>query len=465
MPTPDCFVAAERARQPVPVLACTRDHLDVLLPGLDDAQRAWVEAQAYRAEPGTQLALPGADGSLALVLAGVADAADPFALAHLPMALPEGDYRLDTGRSLPGLDPAGALIGWGLGAYRFDRYLRSARRPARLVLPDQGAAEAVAMVEASCLVRDLVNTPAEHMGPADLEACARELADTHGGRVRTVEGEALLAENFPAIHVVGRASPRAPRLIELTWGAADAPHVAVVGKGVCFDTGGLDVKPGSGMRNMKKDMGGAAHALGLARLVMDRRLPVRLTVLVAAVDNAIDGNAYRPGDIIATRKGLSVEIDNTDAEGRIVMCDAITYAAEQSPELLLDFATLTGAARIALGPELPALYCNDEALAADYLDAAARSADPLWRMPLWAPYLAYLKSPVADMANSGASRMAGSITAALYLQRFVPAELPWAHSDVFAWSESDRPGHPAGGDAQGLRAAYTLLKARYATAG
>ncbi|TXK59792.1 leucyl aminopeptidase family protein [Alkalisalibacterium limincola] len=465
MPMPDCFAPADARSGALPLHACRRDELERLVAGLGSVQQHWIWSQNFQAEPNTCLVVPGDDGRPALALAGVADASDPFALAHLPLQLPPGDYRLEAVDGVDAPDPLQSLVGWGLGAYRFDRYLTARRPPARLVLPEHDAADVIAQVDASCLVRDLVNTPTEHMGPDELEAAARELAQTHGGEVEVVSGEDLLAHNFPAIHAVGRASHRAPRLIQLRWGKPGDPHVAIIGKGVCFDTGGLDIKPGAGMRNMKKDMGGAAHALGLAQLVMDRQLPIRITVLVPAVENAIAANSYRPGDVIATRAGLSIEIDNTDAEGRIVLCDALTYAAESDPELVLDFATLTGAARIALGPELPALYSNDEALAADYLKAAADSRDPLWRMPLWQPYLNYLKSPIADWANSGASRMAGSITAALYLQRFVPAGLPWAHSDVFAWSEADRPGHPVGGDAQGLRAAYTLLKARYAGAG
>jgi len=275
-----------------------------------------------------------------------------------------------------------------------------------------------------------------------------------------VAGDDLLAQNYPAIHAVGRASHRAPRIIELAWGDAAHPHVAICGKGVCFDTGGLDIKAATGMRNMKKDMGGAAHALALAGLVMARKLPLRITLLVAAVENAIGPNAFRPGEVIATRKGVSVEIDNTDAEGRIVLCDALARAGELKPDLLLDFATLTGAARVALGPDLPALYANDEALAADWLTAGQQVRDPLWRMPLWRPYLRYLTSSVADLANGSATTMAGSVTAALFLERFVAEGQAWGHVDVYAWNDSDRPGKPAGGEAQGLRAAYALLKSR-----
>jgi leucyl aminopeptidase len=297
------------------------------------------------------------------------------------------------------------------------------------------------------------------MGPDQLEQVCCELAERFGAHIDVVSGDDLLLKNFPAIHAVGRASHRAPRLISLRWGDPSHPHIAICGKGVCFDTGGLDLKPADGMRNMKKDMGGAAHAIALAEWIMASGLPLRISLFVPAVENAVGPDAFRPGEVIATRAGLSVEIDNTDAEGRVVLCDALVYAAEQQPALLLDFATLTGAARIALGPDLPAVYANDEALAAAWLDAGTRLRDPLWRMPLWRPYWRYLTSTVADIANAGPSKMAGSITAALYLERFVPAQQKWAHLDVYAWNDSDRPGKPAGGEAQGLRAAYAMLKA------
>jgi leucyl aminopeptidase len=309
-------------------------------------------------------------------------------------------------------------------------------------------------------VRDLVNTPTQDMGPEQLEAQVRALAQAYGADFESIVGDELLARNFPAIHAVGRASHRAPRLLRLDFGDAAHPHLVLVGKGVCFDTGGLDIKPADGMRNMKKDMGGAAHAIALAGLLMASGLPLRLTLLVPAVENAIGPDAYRPGEVIATRKGVSVEIDNTDAEGRIVLCDALALAGELSPALILDFATLTGAARIALGPDLPALFANDDALAGDWLAAGERMRDPLWRMPLWRPYLRYLTSNIADLANAG-SRMAGAVTAALYLERFVPEGTPWAHLDVYAWNDSARPGRPAGGEALGLRAAFEMLRARY----
>ncbi len=356
-------------------------------------------------------------------------------------------------------------LGWGLGAYRYTRYRDAPRAPARLAL--EALDDETSDILAACVrVRDLINTPTQDMGPEQLEQVVRELAQAHGAQFESIVGDELLQRNFPAIHAVGRASHRAPRLIALRWGGQTEesrahPHVAIVGKGVCFDTGGLNIKLADGMRNMKKDMGGAAHAIALVELLMARKLPLRITLLVPAVENAIGPDAFRPGEVVATRKGLNVEIDNTDAEGRVVLGDALAYAGEHEPDLLLDFATLTGAARIALGPDLPALYGNDDALADAWLAAGAQARDPLWRMPLWRPYLRYMTSNVADLANAGPSRMAGSITAALYLERFVPAQSKWAHLDVYAWNDADRPGRPTGGEAQGLRAAYGMLKQRF----
>jgi leucyl aminopeptidase len=420
------------------------------------ALQAWLNAQQFTAAAGSHALLPGSDGLAGAVL-GIGDAHDPFAYAHAPYALPAGDWRLAD--PLDSDATAALQLGWGLGSYRFTRYRDATRAPARLVCDID--ADTAAQLAACIRTRDLINTPTEHMGPDEMEAVARDIAQTHGADIDVLVGDDLLTHNFPAIHAVGRASHRAPRLIVLRWGDAAHPHVAMVGKGVCFDTGGLDIKAAAGMRNMKKDMGGAAHAIALAELIMARRLPVRITLLVPAVENAIGPNAYRPGEVIATRKGMSVEIDNTDAEGRIVLCDALTYAAEQSPQLILDFATLTGAARIALGPDLPVLFSNDDALADDWLAAGIRGFDPLWRMPLHRPYLRYLTSGIADLANSSATTMAGCITAALYLERFVPADLPWAHLDVYSWNDSDRHGRPAGGEAQALRSCYAMLKARF----
>jgi leucyl aminopeptidase len=418
----------------------------------------WLQAHGFDASPGALLVLPATDGSAESAVLGLGDAHDPLSYAGAPFALPRGEWEVRG--ELDDEARKALLLGWGLGSYRFDRYRTPPRPPARLRI-DASDAETADVLAACLRVRDLVNTPADDLGPPQLEDALRELAAQHGAEVDSIVGDDLLAKNFPAIHAVGRASHRAPRLLRLDWGDPAHPKLALVGKGVCFDTGGLDIKSADGMRNMKKDMGGAAHAIALAGLAMARKLPVRLSLFVPAVENAIGPASLRPGDVIATRKGVSVEIDNTDAEGRLVLCDALVAAAEDSPALLLDFATLTGAARVALGPELPAMYSNDETVAADWLSAAARTRDPVWRMPLWRPYLRYLTSNIADIANAGPSKMAGSISAALYLERFVPAAMPWAHLDVYAWNDSDRPGRPAGGEAQGLRAAWAMLKGRF----
>ena len=416
--------------------------------------RGWLATHGFEAAPSSAMVLPADDGSVAGAVIAVADALDPFAYGHGPSMLPARDFELAT--ALSDAERAALQLGWGLGAYRFSRYRVAARAPARLVV-EQFEAD-VADVLAACIrVRDLVNTPTQHMGPDELENTVCEMSERFGARIRVVGGEDLLTENFPAIHAVGRASHRAPRLIRLDWGDAAHPHVAIVGKGVCFDTGGLNIKAGEGMRNMKKDMGGAAHAIALAELVMAQALPLRITLLVPAVENAIGPDALRPGEVIATRSGLSVEIDNTDAEGRLILGDALVHAAEDSPALILDFATLTGAARIALGPDLPALYANDEALATRVLELGIAQRDVMWRMPLWRPYARYFTSTIADIANSGPSRMGGSITAALYLERFVPPGQKWLHVDVYSWNDADRPGRPAGGEAQSLRAMYALL--------
>jgi leucyl aminopeptidase len=425
------------------------------------AVAAWVDAQGFDGSTATALVVPNADGSITAAVLGVGDLLDPASYGHAPFALPARAWRVVG--DIDAVALAALQLGWGLGSYRFSRYKQPTREPASLVI-DGEAGDLLDQVTACIRVRDLVNTPTEHMGPDQLEQVCCEIAERFGAKIEVVSGDDLLTRNFPAIHAVGRGSHRAPRLIALSWNGGEEgrvhPHIALVGKGVCFDTGGLDLKPADGMRNMKKDMGGAAHAIALAELIMARQLPLRITLLVPAVENAIGPNSYRPGEVIATRAGVSVEIDNTDAEGRVVLCDALAYAAEQNPDLLLDFATLTGAARIALGPDLPALYANDDAIANAWLDAGMELRDPVWRMPLWRPYWRYLSSGIADIANGGPSKMAGSITAALYLERFVPVQQKWAHLDVYSWNDSDRPGKPAGGEAQGLRSAYALLKTR-----
>jgi leucyl aminopeptidase len=428
------------------------------LAGQSEFTRTFLDSQAFNASRQAIMLLPDASGRWQSVLAILGEQDDPYAVAHLPKLLPKHAYhRCPDSPAILSAD--NFLLGWGLGAYRFEKYLAASESP--LLHSSAHSRQAEAVLRESLHVRDLINTPTEHMGPDELEQAVREASHEFGGAFSCIRGDDLLTQNFPTIHAVGRASHRAPRLLRLDWGDAAHPHVAICGKGVCFDTGGLDIKPADGMRNMKKDMGGAAHALALARLVMDLRLPVRITLLIAAVENAIAGNAFRPGEVITTRQGLSVEIDNTDAEGRLVLSDALTLASELKPALILDYATLTGAARIALGPDLPVLFSNRDELAQAYLAAGEAQLDPLWRMPLWQPYLSYLKSHIADLANAGPSRMAGCVTAALFLQRFVAAEIAWAHVDVYSWNDSERPGRPAGGEAQGLRAALALLQTKY----
>jgi leucyl aminopeptidase len=418
-------------------------------------------AQGFRGE-GYQLAiLPGERAEDWSALLGVADvdALSPWCLAKAAESLPEGRYRVD------GYSPGPAVLGWLLAQYRFERYRKvEAKAGPRVLLTDEPARieEMVAVAESIFLVRDLVNTPAGDLGPAELENAVRGVAGEFDAAVSVTAGAAL-EEGYPMVAAVGRAAvpERAARLIEVEWGDRRHPRLALVGKGVCFDSGGLDIKGAAGMRLMKKDMGGAAHALALARLVMARRLPVRLHLLIPAVENAVSGAAYRPGDILRSRKGLTVEIGNTDAEGRLILGDALARAAEGAPEMILDFATLTGAARVALGPDLPALFANDEALAESLLASGREAADPVWRMPLWDAYEEMLASDVADIGNASDVPMAGAVTAALFLKKFVPDSMPWAHFDTFAWRPAAKPGRPKGGDALGLRAAWAALSARY----
>ncbi|KQT32246.1 aminopeptidase [Sphingomonas sp. Leaf412] len=421
--------------------------------------RTAVAANRVSGKAGNRAVLPGEgaeDWSMLLVCDE--DAASPWRIASLGDGLPEGTYRLAGG------EPGAAMLGWCLAQHRFTRYKATEPVGARVLLTGEPARieEVVRLAHATALVRTLVDTAAADMGPAELEAEADRLALAHDAKVTVTRGDAL-ATGYPMIHAVGQAATRerGPRLIELEWGDPAHPRIAIVGKGVCFDTGGLDLKPSAGMRLMKKDMGGAAHALALAGLVMAARLKVRLHLLIPAVENAVSAAAFRPGDVLATRLGLTVENTNTDAEGRLVLGDALTKAVEGAPDLILDFATLTGAARVALGPDLPATFANDEALAAELLAAGDAVRDPLWRLPLWDGYDDMLKSDVADMVNAPDGGFAGAITAALFLRRFVPAGIPWAHLDTFAWRPVGKPGRPKGGDAYGLRATWALLKGRF----
>ncbi|CAA7624373.1 Leucyl aminopeptidase [Magnetospirillum sp. UT-4] len=439
--------------------------LDGWLAAQPAATRSWVKASGFSAEAGAVCAVPGKGGALALMLAGLGDDDDPWTIAQLPGKLPPGTWRLS-----PARDPKAATwaaLSWLLATYSFDRYKAKGGRAWPALVWPEGADRAYveAAFDAIALVRDLINTPAADMGPPQLAAAAEALAAKHGAGVRVIVGEGLLAENYPAIHAVGRAAghPRQPRLIDLVWGDERAPRLTLVGKGVCFDSGGLDLKASAAMKLMKKDMGGAAHALGLAAMVMAAKLPVRLRVLIPAVENAVSGDAMRPLDVLQTRKGMSVEVGNTDAEGRLILADALWEAGRDKPDLLLDFATLTGAARTALGTDLPALFCNNDLLAGDILRAGEAESDPLWRLPLFKPYRRMLDSKVADIANVSDSPHAGAITAALFLQEFVPAGIPWAHLDLMAWNPSTRPGRPEGGEAMALRALFSVAVQRFGT--
>ncbi|WP_084397525.1 leucyl aminopeptidase family protein [Henriciella aquimarina] len=424
---------------------------------LPAALKAQAKASGFKAQAGEMALSAGADGTLEHVLFGLGPAYDALAIAALSAKLPEGDYEITDDAGLP---LAHIAAGWADGAYRFERYLKEKTSPPRLVIGEDEDADALDReAEAVMLVRDLINTPAEHMGPASIEQAIRTLGEEHGAEIAVTAGDDLLEANYPMVHAVGRAGPEAPRFIELSWGNPDHPELALVGKGVAFDTGGLNLKPGNGMRLMKKDMGGSAHVIALAKLVMSSKLPVRLKLYVPAVENAIGTHAFRPGDVLSTRKGLTVEIDNTDAEGRLILCDALTRACEGTPDLLIDFATLTGAARVALGPDLAPYYTDDGDLADAIWAGSTVSGDPVWRMPLWEPYKAMLKSDIADIQNAG-GRFAGSITAAIYLQQFVDAQR-WVHLDVWGWRQA-KYGRPEGGAACGLRAMWAMLRTRYA---
>jgi len=418
-------------------------------------------AAGFEPKAGHHLLLPAVPGKKGLGgvlfgLEGDSETKDPFLPGKLSPLLPDGVYRFANEPH----DARLAALAFALGAYRFTRYRKAEARAVRLDLPQKLDRDDLQRIVAGvALARDLINTPANDMGPAQLEQAARKLASRHSATIGATVGDELLERNFPLIHAVGRASPAAPRLIDMTWGDAKHPRVTLVGKGVCFDTGGLDIKPDTAMLNMKKDMGGAATALALAHMIMARGLKVRLRVLIPAVENAIGGRSFRPRDIYVSRKGISVEVGNTDAEGRLVLADALALADEDKPELIFDFATLTGAARVALGPDVPAIFTDDDALAAELLRCAAAENDPLWRLPLWRPYETMLESKVADTNNVGGSQ-AGAITAALFMRRFVTAK-SWLHIDLFAWTPTAKPGRPEGGECQAARALYALLAARY----
>jgi leucyl aminopeptidase len=455
--------AAAPATPAIPITFVTKSNWDAIRAALPPEAAQFAIANGFAAKPGASLMLPTAEGHIVQVLFGLEEAdarsRDLFRPGSLPGLLPPGVYRFANAPH----DARLAALAFALGSYRFGRYHKAEALDVKLVPPGGvDAADLLRMSDAAMLARDLVNTPSNDMGPAELEHAARELAERFGADFRCIAGDDLVQQNFPLIHAVGMASTRAPRLIDFSWGDASHPKVTLVGKGVCFDTGGLDLKPSSGMLIMKKDMGGAANVLALAQMVMDAKLKLRLRVLIPAVENAVAGNAFRPLDIFTSRKGTTVEIGNTDAEGRLVLADALALADEEKPDLLIDMGTLTGAARVALGPDLPPFYTHDEQLALDVARHARSENDPLWRMPLWPAYDSWLDSKVANITNAPSGAFAGSITCALFLQRFVEHAKSWLHLDIYAWTPSAKPARPEGGECQAARAIYKLLGERYA---
>jgi leucyl aminopeptidase len=456
------FVAQGEAANAIPIWFVTTAGWEDGGGPLDAPTRVFARAAGYEPRPGNHLLVPGTNSKLGGVLFGIENPQvankNPFLPGKLADLLPAGTYRFANAPH----DARLAALSFALGSYRFTRYRKGDGKVVRLQLPERvDPADISRMVEAAFLARDLINTPANDMGPAELEKAARDLAARYGAQISAVGGDDLLAQNFPLIHAVGRAAAGAPRLIDMTWGDPKAPKVTLVGKGVCFDSGGLDIKPDSAMLIMKKDMGGAANVLALAQMVMDARLKLRLRVLIPAVENAISGSAMRPLDIYRSRKGITVEVGNTDAEGRLILADALALADEEAPDLLIDMGTLTGAARVALGPELPPFYTDDDGLAAKVTQHAAAENDPVWRLPLWRPYAAMLDSKTADINNVSSSSFAGSITCALFMQRFVESAKAWLHFDIYAWTPSAKPGRPEGGECQAARAMYALLSERY----
>jgi leucyl aminopeptidase len=450
------------ATDSTPITFVTKSTLDSVTAHLGPTERQFAKASAFTGKPGQYLGLPDSKGALTHVLFGLEDATaewhDPFRAGQLPGLLPSGVYRFANAPH----DLRLATLAFALGSYKFSRYRKTKLSGAKLVPPDGvDISDISRMAEAATLARDLINTPSNNMGPDELADAAKTLADRFGAKFLVVAGDDLLTQNFPLIHAVGRASTRAPRLIDFTWGNTTHPKVTLVGKGVCFDTGGLDLKPSSGMLIMKKDMGGAANVLALAHMIMDAKLKVRLRVLIPAVENSVAGNAFRPLDIFPSRKGVTVEIGNTDAEGRLVLADALALADEEKPEMLIDLGTLTGAARVALGPDLPPFYTNDDALAGEVARHARTENDPLWRMPLWPPYDSWLDSKIANLNNAPSGTFAGSITCALFLQRFVEHAKSWLHVDIYGWTPNAKPARPEGGECQAARAIYKLLSARY----
>jgi len=460
----DCFTT-QYSKKAIPILVFTPKDFSSWLSRQTHFTKSWLNSTGFKADSGAICLLPDVTGKLIHVLCGISDIKNFWSVGNLPMTLPEGQYIFHWDVSDFDLDHAEYIdfaMAWGLGAYQFTRYKKPAKKIAQLVLPKNHHGSMIRnMVASICWVRDLINTPTDDMGPTELADAAMQLAKQYHAKIKQIVGEDLLKYNFPCIYTVGRASDDAPRLLDLRWGKKQHPKVTLVGKGVCFDTGGLDIKPSSAMLLMKKDMAGAAHVLGLARMVMEAKLPINLRVLIPAVENAIAGNAYRPGDVIKSRKGLTIEIGNTDAEGRVVLADALTEAVSDKPDLLIDMSTLTGAARIAVGTDISAMFSNHDAVANSLVHYGMQKSDPIWRLPLFAAYREALNSPIADINNASLDSYAGAITAALFLKEFVPDEIPWVHFDMMAWNLKSRPGRPQGGEAMALRALFSYLSEKY----
>lgn len=454
-----CFVT-NASQAALPVILIPRQQFPAWLSKQKKVVKNWLTTSNFRAETGSICFIPAESGKLSSVLCCIADEKDFWSVGALPFTLPTGVYFFDT--RLTKLE--NFAIAWGLGAYQFIRYKKATQSPAQLMLP-KGIDQHVVMniVHSIYLVRDLINVPTEDMGPSELAKITVDLGKHYKATVKQIVGQDLLKTHYASIYTVGRASNDPPRLLDLQWGNKNHPKVTLVGKGVCFDSGGLDIKPSSAMLLMKKDMAGAAHVLGLARMIMQAKLPIRLRVLIPAVENAISGNAYRPGDIIKSRKGITIEVGNTDAEGRVILADALTEAVSEKPDLLIDIATLTGAARVAVGTEISALFSNHDEFAEEIVQHAKREVDPIWRLPLYMPYREMLNSPIADINNVGADVYAGAITAALFLKEFVPDDVPWLHFDMMAWNLRTRPGRPHGGEAMALRALFSYLTHKYAS--
>lgn len=447
----------------ISLIPCQKKDLKRFLKQQSKVAQHWLMQSDFKAASGEFCAVPNEKGDIESVVFGIDKTVEyRWVLSSLAEKLPKGNYRLVADWSHE--QQQQAVIGWGLACYQYDRY-KASKRIAPTLYVEKDLERVNAFVNAFTLVRDLVNTPAADMMPQDLAQTAKRLAKNFDAEFKQIKGKNLLRENYPCIHAVGRASKHDPRLICLRWGEKSHPRVSLVGKGVCFDTGGLDLKPSQSMRLMKKDMGGAAHVLGMAQLIMALKLPVRLEVLVSAADNAISEDAFRPGDVLDTRAGKTVEVDNTDAEGRLVLCDALTHAGENNPDLIIDFATLTGAARVAMGTEVPAYFTNTDTLAVEIDQAAAQSGELVWQLPMHKPYRSFLNSDIADLLNSAPQGYGGAITAALYLNEFVDKKIPWAHFDMMAYNNRHRPGRPEGGEAMGILAVYQLLENKYAAFG